>query len=1558
MSDSEAEYQPACSLRSALDILAELSACRQIPVTSVDIVSQIIMSAKGDVQGIMKDMKIDETSKLSQVGSIAKHVIHKGGDVSTTCAVLLIKSEESKDLLRRRKMREVALTYQSGQWETLFRALAVEWTKSDSYEEIQRLKSSWQSLKQTNDVETYIAREEDLFECLKSYMEFAGITDAISDAERTDTFLRGLSIETKKSLAAFLREKLLRTEAMSYHGVVAAVLEVSARSAIRYSWFTDGGTLPKKIVNIPKTLNIDGETLVKCESCNKIGHESSKCWRLHPELRPTPLKQVTVHGAQSSQADSCPSCGRSGHRAEQCWKIHPELRPKNNPNPPPLIPIASHESTPRASSVPKAAPVARKPVTRSDTKKTFAVRTQPIITNAKLTDEIVVRAKCHNRDISMFIDTLSYFNICSKEVVESLGGKVLDLHKEIPVTTFDGDSKLTGESTLTLIMGTEETGIHEFDLKIHTVDRPLPLGSSDPELILGLASLQRMGADIQLSTGTMVIKNLDNLQVPLRARNGRIMIGFAERDENFPSLDEDPILFERVVESRSDPEIDILIANRLAKWVPLEAECRLKPNCPPQNHRGYPVPPIEVDNMTKTLESLVEEGVLIPTIPTPESFICPAFLRPKSDGGRRLVVNVKPLNNCQVIEELDLPSSLEGLKHIPPTTKAFACLDVSSAFHTVRYKDNISRKLHTICVMGKYYEYTRCVQGDANSPRWWSKHLEGLLQVGLGVHYHFWCIPYVDDILIYGETIEQCGVRFRFVKRLLTMAGKNISHEQFPCSSVTICGMEFSDKGWRMSDASREMLSKLVLKVPKTLNELRSGLGVMNYLRSGYGPPGRYFSDLTAPLFDEVSRANAIGKKNTPVDVDPETWSELNGAFRERFHSFTKFDSQTRFCITVDASDQFCGGTLSVRFSLTGDALEDPSHVLSDCNLVDTFSKRFSSSERNWAIFERESYAIYLALTRWAGILWQCPNEDIIVFTDSMVALNQWRNLKPPEKLQSQRRWIGWYEGLSYYDLRKVKFIHLSGESNTLADLLSRIVSWEGDPPSPIDYDDVSTYGSDSDVAPVLAMAIQPTHREDLFGETDFYKDQIRTLLEADSDVSKLENTSRGEDGLIYYGDYDVDFEGLMDSQTIPRVALYVPSSPLREQLISLAHGRGHSGWMTTYTRLREKFWWPGIRAEVKSWVKACGACALLRKEASTKLLDVQQRRTPVSDIFVSIFVDHFHGSGIFEDKLCLTVRDQFSGYTTFYNVVDETAVTTAKALLIWTGTFGCPRYVTSDRGPAYDSEVWRALCSFLKIATHYTAVKNPRANLSERPHRLLRLLCNEAEMSNARDWQEMLSWASLSWNNSRAAAIAPNQIVFGKYLADPFEVETAPSPELDQAGTDNDVLSIRDHLENVRKVHRLFQWDDFVASPAPPAPPVKVGDSVRDDNMRIGKVVECGTWACKVAWGSGQESWNRYGSVRLIDPDAAGAASSVGVTDFAVIRYDDDFFACKILEKEKEKILIQWLDNHGGATYTPLEGYDPEWISISDLVSYIRLTPAMRITEGSRQHLERLGIL
>lgn len=351
----------------------------------------------------------------------------------------------------------------------------------------------------------------------------------------------------------------------------------------------------------------------------------------------------------------------------------------------------------------------------------------------------------------------------------------------------------------------------------------------------------------------------------------------------------------------------------------------------------------------------------------------------------------------------------------------------------------------------------------------------------------------------------------------------------------------------------------------------------------------------------------------------------------------------------------------------------------------------------------------------------------------------------------------------------------------------------------------------------------------------------------------------------------------------------------------------------------------------------------------------MQQRRTPVSDTFVSIFVDHFHGSGPFNDKICLTVRDQFSGFVAFYDVADETAVTTTRALLSWIGIFGCPKHITSDRGPAYDSDVWRGLCSLLNMSVHYTAVRNPRANLSERPHRLLRLLCSESELSNDGDWTTTLAFAGLCWNNSRAAAVAPALAVFGKWLMDPFEIETSLT-RVDTASAP-EVRSIADHLEKIRNVKRQFQWDDFHESPIPPAPPLHVDDFVRDERSRIGQVIECGTWAAKVRWNSGNQSWHRFPSLRLLNPEAAEAASTIA-SDYAILRYDEDYYAGKILEMHDDRILVEWWDNHGTATYSPLEGHEAEWVPRASLICNIQFTPGFRISEESRSLLERLGIL
>ena len=1542
----------------ASDLLALLSATRAIPLTSPDLVADLIRSATGNPRELIKVINPEDSSKLSSLTSLVSQVENQGGDVSTVCAVLLLRSESSNDLLLRRRIRDIVCRI-GKDWTALFNALALELVRSDPFAETRNIREKWSTLTQTSDLASYVATEQDLFEQLQSYTQFAGLTPP-TDADRVERFLEGLNKSTKDHLEDMLRSRSIRTEQLTYVTMLSIIGEVATQLSIDYRWNSRSNNEKKKNITTTST------SVAKCEGCGRKGHSLDLCWVLNPELKPalkSPPRQEAKPPSQPPAKQPtivCEHCKKQGHEAKGCWTLNPHLRP----NAPQVTP-----ESPPAELVPKAAPKAptyTKPVTRSDTKKTFAIIPSVNEHSSNNSDELIVKAYGSDIPVSMFIDTLSSYSICSTKTAERLGTSVNTMRNPISVKTFDGSSVLTGEATIPLSFRVDSGTHKEFLLRVFTVDRELnlklkPNGDYEDSLILGLHSLQRMGAILDLVNSNVRFAELDNISLPLLNRNDIPIEGITESDEQFPSLDENPEAFEQHLRGMSDLELDEFIKCRLSKWTPLMAECRLKPNCPPQHHRGYPVPPTEVDNMKNMIAQLVAEGVLVPTVPTPESYISPAFLRPKSDGRRRLVVNVKALNEAQIIEDLDLPCSLELLKHVSQRAKAFAVVDVSDAFHTVEYRNDISRKLHTIAVMGRHFEYTRCVQGDANSPRFWMKHLEGLLQKGIGVNFRKWCIPYVDDIIVFAEDEETCQFRLNYLQKLLTFSGKKISHCQAPNSEVEICGMIFSEKGWKMSEDSVQTLRQLMDTPPTTLKELRSGLGTINYMRNGYGgPSGGYLSDLTRNFYDELTRASASGKKNPQVSIDPAEWFQVIDYFQDRYCCFTDFDIAGKFILTADASDHHCGATLFFQANdqeVDGEETTDPNRysgineALQGCKLVDVFSRRFTTAERNWPIYERESYALYLALTRWSGILWKFPKEDILILTDSMVALSQWTNLAPPEKLQSQRRWLTWYEGLSFYNLTKVKFRYINGEENSLADMLSRIVP-------------------DEDIGPMLFQIQAIEESEALLYDVDHselfspyskpIEPSIRTLMEAD--VAKPDTKVTSISGLLFHEDFSFDNTGIANQK---RLTVYVPpgtatlidsSTSLRQYLISLSHGSTHLGWKSTYATLRELFWWPEVKGDVKRFVKDCGDCIQLRKEASQPIEDVQVQRLPVANCFAHVYVDHFHGSENFSNNICLTIRDHFSGYVMFVAVDDETAQNAVNALLRWVGLFGTPRSITSDLGSGFDSAVWRGMCDALRINPSYTSVRNPRANRAERPHRLLRLLCNESTLSNASDWHGALALATLSWNNSRAAVTAPNMIVFGKLLIDPFLATV--TTQLTNPDDNPEVSKIQELIEQIQNAHRRFLLDSAADPIALPPAPLQEGDYVRGEDGLIGLVKKVDNWSAKVEWPSGNLAWHRYFSLRKVTEQAAKSALSGPVTDYVVVRHEEGNFAAKVLERSEDRLKILWLDNHGGASYTPLAGVDPEWIPQEDVICHVQLTNQDRFTEVSRRRLEELGIL
>ena len=1523
----------------ASNILAQLSSTNVIPATSVDLVSLTIRRARGNTTEILKTLKLDDSSKLSSLGSLVAQVeAVTGSDISTCCAIILTLSERSSDILQRRKMRDIVSASPLGEWSELFKQLAIAWTKSDPFEESIRLTNQWSNAKQTGDIEVYIAREQDLFEQISSYCSFAGV-QVPTNQDRVTNLLKGLKTNMKFALSEYLRGRMQRTEIMTYEEVLEAILVCHARQSINYSWAESTEEFQKKP---PRTYdpNSSGHKTL-CTSCKRSGHLAAQCWSTHPELKPGPLPPRSPQPSDSKhQIVKCGDCGIVGHTADRCWKTHPELRPVPSP---PVASATSQSPRPPSELAPKATSPYQKPITRADTaaarsapaessttgKRQFAVIPQEHRTE-NLAEELVIMAFSNTTRVSMFIDTLSYYSICSNKDVEKLNGKFDPLDRPISVQTFEGKSYLTGRAILPLSFRVNEEVCHEFELVVYTVDRSLSLGSETPSLILGLSSLQRMGANIRLHSRDIVFTKLSYVCLPLSNKNLIRIPEYIPQRNSSPKFDQCPALFEMHVGKMADAEMLSFIQQKLLNWVPLEAECRLKENTPTQHHQGYPVPPTEVENMQKMIVGLVEEGVLIPTIPTPDSFISPAFLRPKGDGGRRLLVNMKPLNDCQVIAQLDLSCSMTALLQIDNETNWFASVDISSAFHSVKYKDNLSRRLHTIKLLGSYYEFSCCVQGDVNSPAYWAKHLEGILVCGLGVGYTQWVIPYVDDILVHALTEESCRTRFRFLKTLLTAAGKKISHENGPTQQLSLCGMEFSQFGWRMSQESRETLSNLINQIPTDFKSLRSALGSINYLKSGFGYPNKSLSALTDEFYTLLSECEKSGKKNPQLSIEPELWRALINGFDERFLSFRKFPSHTRYAITTDASDHYCGGAL---FALP-DTADEPftSDILLDATLVDIFSKRFSKSERNWPIFERESLSIVIALQRWAGLLWSSPSEHHIVFTDSLVAMTQWQNLRPPERVQSQRRWLAWYGDLCLYEMDRIQFRHISGEVNTLADLLSRICGEINDPN-----------------AQAKCFVTLPTSST---------LDEIRRL-QSEFPIENLEKNKQDfvlVDGCVCYQDFHCI--GPADPNPVP----FVPPGPLRLSLIKEVHDIGHLGWKATYTRLRENYYWPECQVNVKLFVKQCSTCALVRTEATTKIPDVLRKRKPCMDSFQNLFIDHFHGNECYQEKISLTIIDQFSGFVQFIEVVDETSETTVRALLSWISSFGFPFSLTTDRGPAFDSVIWKGICASCNIKCNFTSVQNPRANLAERPHRLLRSLCGvgEAKGTECLPWSAALAIGSLLWNTRRTTT-PPCTLIFGKLLRDPFDVTCVGTPDGDdQVKADDDyAMECKYVIDGIKAIHRRSQMDEYLSQDLTTPLPLQVGDSVRlQSSADIGKIVEVGDWSAKILWQSGCHSWRNFGSLRKVDPVAAIQAWLIPPSSFCVLRHSDGIFAARIIEKKEDRILIEWYDNYGTASYAPLTGHEPEWVSMDSIVSYINLTSTGRLSEASRTALASKGVL
>ena len=228
-----------------------------------------------------------------------------------------------------------------------------------------------------------------------------------------------------------------------------------------------------------------------------------------------------------------------------------------------------------------------------------------------------------------------------------------------------------------------------------------------------------------------------------------------------------------------------------------------------------------MDAVKAELNRMVASGV-IREVTEPTDWCSAMVPVVKKTGAVRICVDLKQLNKAVRREHLMLPS-LDDISPNLSNAKVFSTLDAASGFWQIPL-DEDSQLLTTFITPFGRYAFRRLPFGISSAPEIFQKKMSALLDGLSGVE------VIMDDILVYGRTIEEHDDRLEIVMGIINDSGLKLNTKKctFRKHELTYFGHLVGADGIK-PDPSR-VKALLELSPPENISELRMVLGMFQYL--------------------------------------------------------------------------------------------------------------------------------------------------------------------------------------------------------------------------------------------------------------------------------------------------------------------------------------------------------------------------------------------------------------------------------------------------------------------------------------------------------------------------------------------------------------------------------------------------------------------------------------------------------------------------------------------------------------------------------------------------------
>ncbi|KAJ5290754.1 gag/polymerase/env polyprotein [Penicillium angulare] len=638
-------------------------------------------------------------------------------------------------------------------------------------------------------------------------------------------------------------------------------------------------------------------------------------------------------------------------------------------------------------------------------------------------------------------------------------------------------------------------------------------------------------------------------------------------------------------------------------------------------------------------------------IPSTAPFASPILIARKPDGGLRFCVDYRKLNAITKKDGYPLPLIDELMQRVAGA-RYFTKLDIRQGFHRIRMADG-SQDLTSFRSRYGQFKYTVMPFGVTNGPATFQRYINNVLADCLDV----FATVYVDDILIYSETLEEHIQHVRHVLERLRGAGLQAAlHKcEFHVEETKFLGFIVGVDGVR-ADPDKVAVIK-DWETPTTVRRVLSFLGFCNFYR-------RFVAD-----YSKIARPlHHLTCKGTPwswTSDCQEAFDTLKAAMVDA-PILRHYDVSLPTRIETDASDGVIGGVLS---QLQKDDFWHP---------VAFFSKAMQAAERNYEIHDKELLAIIRALQEWRPEL---QGVGFDVFSDHQAL--QWFATKKRLNV----RQIHWMQDIAGYQFT---IQYRPGKANVLADVLSRKETLLGAPEEQVVLP--PRFWTKPVLSPVYTNVV----------------DRVLASNRADESLQGLRDRAMSAEP----GDWSLS-EGLLLSNG----KMVVPDEgDLRARLLDEIHrqpGLAHPGMEKMKLLLSRQYHWPGWSKDVERYCDNCTTCK--RTKPWTDRTPGLLNPLPIPERpWQSISVDF---CALPKDKAgydeVMVVVDRFSKRTVSipcHRDIDarSTARLFCDHILRWSGL---PDSVISDRGPQFVADFWEEFCRILGIKRKLSTAHHPQTD-------------------------------------------------------------------------------------------------------------------------------------------------------------------------------------------------------------------------------------------------------